>query len=59
MHAACMYIGMVIVGGVAGYFGGWIDTLLSRVIEVFLAVPQLPLLLVVVYLYRSALVKVV
>jgi peptide/nickel transport system permease protein len=48
----------VVVGSAAGFFGGWVDTLLSRVIEVFLAVPQLPLLLVVVYLYRSALVKV-
>ncbi len=46
----------VLVGAVAGFFGGWVDTLLSRFIEVFLSVPQLPLLLVVVYLYRSALV---
>ena len=46
----------VLVGAIAGFFGGWIDTLLSRFIEVFLSVPQLPLLLVVVYLYRSALV---
>ncbi len=46
----------VAVGSVAGYFGGWIDTLLSRIIEVFLAVPQLPLLLLVVYLYRNVLV---
>ena len=49
----------VFVGAVAGFFGGWLDTVLSRIIEVFLAVPQLPLLLVVVYLYRTALVKAV
>jgi peptide/nickel transport system permease protein len=48
----------VLVGSVAGFFGGWIDTVLSRVIEVFLSVPQLPLLLVVVYLYRNTLVQV-
>src|SRR5215210_2628089 len=36
----------VLVGAIAGFFGGWIDTLLSRFIEVFLSVPQLPLLLV-------------
>jgi peptide/nickel transport system permease protein len=47
----------VTVGSIAGYFGGWVDTLLSRIIEVFLAVPQLPLLLVVVYLYRTAVVR--
>ena len=45
------------IGSIAGFFGGRIDILISRVIEVFLAVPQLPLLLVVVYLYRGALVK--
>jgi peptide/nickel transport system permease protein len=49
----------VTVGALAGFFGGWIDILLSRLIEVFLAVPQLPLLLVVIYLYRGALVKLV
>ena len=47
----------VAVGALAGFFGGWPDTILSRIIEVFLAVPQLPLLLVVVYLYRDALVR--
>ncbi len=45
-----------LLGLAAGFFGGWTDTLLSRLIEVFLSVPQLPLLLVVVYLYRSLLV---
>jgi peptide/nickel transport system permease protein len=45
-----------LVGAIAGFFGGWIDVILSRLIEVFLAVPQLPLLLLVVYLYRSLLV---
>ena len=49
----------VLVGAIAGFFGGWIDTILSRIIEVFLSVPQLPLLLVVVYLYRNSLVALV
>jgi peptide/nickel transport system permease protein len=49
----------VTVGAVAGFFGGWIDTILSRIIEVFLSVPQLPLLLVVIYLYRNTLVQAV
>ena len=48
----------VLVGALAGFFGGWVDIALSRVIEVFLSVPQLPLLLLVTYLYRSALVAV-
>ncbi|MFN8524789.1 MAG: ABC transporter permease [Chloroflexota bacterium] len=49
----------VVVGAVAGFFGGWVDTVLSRSIEVFLSVPQLPLLLVVIYLYRGALINLV
>ena len=31
----------IVVGGIAGYAGGWVDTLLSRVIDVFLAFPVL------------------
>ena len=48
----------VIVGALAGFFGGWVDIALSRIIEVFLSVPQLPLLLLVIYLYRNAVVAV-
>jgi peptide/nickel transport system permease protein len=51
-----IFIG-VSVGAVAGFFSSWVDTTLSRVIEVFLAVPQLPLLLLIVYLYRNAMVQ--
>jgi peptide/nickel transport system permease protein len=42
-----------LVGAVAGYFGGWADTLLMRLTEVFIALPQLPLLLLVIYLFRD------
>jgi peptide/nickel transport system permease protein len=48
----------VLIGALAGFFGGWVDIGLSRMIEVFLAVPTLPLLLLVTYLYRTALVAV-
>ncbi len=34
------------VGGVAGYFGGWIDSLLMRFTEAILSIPQLFLLIV-------------
>jgi len=38
----------VILGGVAGYLGGWVDTLLMRISDIFLAFPQLILAMVIV-----------
>ncbi len=37
-----------VVGAVAGYFGGWVDTVLMRFVDVLLAFPILLLLLLVV-----------
>lgn len=31
------------IGGVAGYFGGWIDSVVQRVIEILKSLPELPL----------------
>ncbi len=46
------------VGAVAGFFGGQTDSLLMRVTDVFLALPALPLLLMVTYLFRDPLKRV-
>ncbi len=35
----------LLVGTIAGYFGGWVDTILMRITEVFLAFPSLVLAL--------------
>ena len=35
----------IMVGGLSGYFGGWLDAVLQRLIEVLLSFPRLPLLL--------------
>ena len=35
----------ILAGSVAGYFGGWIDTLMMRTTDVFLTLPFLPLLI--------------
>ncbi len=36
----------LLVGGVAGYFGSWLDSVLMRLIDFLLTLPTLPLLLV-------------
>jgi peptide/nickel transport system permease protein len=35
-------IGMIL-GGIAGYFGGWVDAAVQRAIEVFRSLPELPI----------------
>ena len=35
----------IVLGGISGYFGGWIDGFIQRVIEVLLSFPRLPILL--------------
>lgn len=45
-------LGMVI-GALAGFFGGLFDSLLMRLTDLFLSLPQLPLLLLVVFLFRD------
>ena len=35
----------LVVGAVAGYFGGWIDTVLMRITDIFLSIPKLILAL--------------
>jgi peptide/nickel transport system permease protein len=33
----------IVLGGISGYFGGWIDLAVQRVIEFLLAIPTIPL----------------
>jgi len=33
----------IVLGGISGYYGGWADTLIQRVIEVLRSIPELPL----------------
>jgi peptide/nickel transport system permease protein len=33
----------ITVGGLAGYFGGWIDNIVQRIIEIIRSLPELPL----------------
>jgi len=43
------------IGAIAGFYGGWVDQLLMRCTDLFLSLPQLPVLLLVVYLFRESL----
>jgi peptide/nickel transport system permease protein len=45
----------VLVGAVAGRMAGGVDHVLMRVTDLFLSLPQLPLLLLIVYLFRESL----
>ena len=47
-----------LIGAVAGYFGGRTDTALMRFTDLFLALPPLPFLLMVTYLFRDPVKKV-
>ena len=51
---AAMSIAMtigVLTGALSGFYGGWIDGGLMRWTDLFLALPQLPLVLMVIYLF--------
>jgi peptide/nickel transport system permease protein len=41
------------VGSISGYFGGTLDSGLMRITDLFLSLPQLPFLLMVIYLFRD------
>ena len=45
----------VLVGAIAGMSRGWVDTALMWLTDLFLSLPQLPLLLLVIYLFRETL----
>jgi peptide/nickel transport system permease protein len=40
---AASFIMAVIIGGIAGFYGGWIDNLVQRMIEILRSFPELPL----------------
>jgi peptide/nickel transport system permease protein len=45
----------VIIGAIAGISRGWVDTALMWLTDLFLSLPQLPLLLLLIFLFRDAL----
>ena len=60
LAAACITVSIgVTVGSLAGYFGGWVDTLLSRLTELFQVLPALLFAMVLVTLFQPSLGVVV
>ncbi len=42
-----------LVGGIAGYFGGWLDTVLMRIVDIFFAFPFYVMVIVLVFIFGS------
>lgn len=36
----------IMMGGIAGYFGGWVDSLIMRIVDVFYCIPSMPLFII-------------
>ncbi len=36
----------VVLGGIAGYFGGWVDNLIMRIVDILSCIPTIPILLI-------------
>ena len=37
----------VLLGGIAGYFGKWVDQLIMRIVDIFSCIPTLPMLMII------------
>lgn len=48
----------ILIGGLAGYFGGWIDIFLSRFIEIVICFPTLILIMAVLALLKPSLINI-
>lgn len=44
----------VVFGGIAGYFGGWIDNVIMRICDILMCLPGVPILLIVGFIIEGA-----
>ena len=44
----------VILGGIAGYFGGWVDNVIMRICDILMCLPGIPILLIISTLLEAA-----
>ncbi len=53
--AAMVAVGVgTFIGAMAGFFGGFVDTVLMRLTDLFISLPQLPLLLLISFLFKQS-----
>lgn len=45
------------VGAAAGFYGGFLDSALMRITDLFISLPTLPLLLLITFLFKSSITK--
>ncbi len=43
----------VILGGLAGYFGGWVDNLIMRIVDILSCIPTIPIMLILSQMLES------
>lgn len=43
----------VILGGFAGYFGGWVDNVIMRIVDILSCIPTLPIMLILSAVFTS------
>ena len=36
----------ILLGGISGYFGGWVDNLIMRIVDVFYCLPMMPIVII-------------
>lgn len=37
----------IILGGISGYFGGWVDGLIMRIVDIFYCIPSMPIIIII------------